>query len=91
MTKQELILRYVFIGAFIPMVLVLLLGLAIVITTLAATCESGTCTAFGLDVSPLLARGPGLGQLFMVAGGWAVFMIAVLVGISIWGNAEARR
>ncbi|MEL7099550.1 MAG: hypothetical protein AAGM84_12035 [Pseudomonadota bacterium] len=91
MTKQELILRYVFIGAFIPMVLVLLLGLAIVIATLAATCEGGTCTAFGMNVGPLLARGPGLGQLFMVAGGWAVFMIAMVVGITIWGNREAQR
>jgi len=91
MTKQELILRYLFIGAAIPMVLVLLLGLAVVVASLSATCDAGTCTAFGMDVGPLLARGPGLGQLFMVAGGWAVFMIAIVVGVTIWGNAEARR
>ena len=91
MTKQELILRFIFIGAFIPMALVLLLGVAVVIATLAATCDGGTCIAFGVDVGPLLARGPSLGQLFMAAGGWAIFMIAMVVGISIWGNAEARR
>ena len=92
MTVLPRMLRFVFIGTILPVVLVALYAAAAFGVMVGGACQIGTsCIVAGWEAGPFIARLNILSDMMIYAGIWAGIGIVLLAGIVILSAKSGGR